>query len=100
MVSTVGVRVVRGADWQWSDQDGGEGTVGTVVELGGHGSSKSPDRTAVVVWDTAARANYRAGYDRKDDLRVIDSAPAGQPSRAHGTGSHFVTQRPSDPVTR
>ena len=30
----VGVRVVRGPDWQWGDQDGGPGHVGTVVTIG------------------------------------------------------------------
>ena len=29
----VGLRVVRGPDWPWGDQDGGEGHVGTVVEV-------------------------------------------------------------------
>ena len=27
-----GTRVVRGPDWRWEDQDGGEGSVGTIVE--------------------------------------------------------------------
>ena len=27
-----GTRVVRGPDWCWEDQDGGEGSVGTIVE--------------------------------------------------------------------
>ena len=26
-----GVRVVRGPNWKWGDQDGGEGHVGTVI---------------------------------------------------------------------
>lgn len=30
----VGARVIRGLDWVWADQDGGEGHVGTVVEIG------------------------------------------------------------------
>ena len=30
----VGSRVVRGPDWQWGDQDGGQGHVGTVVTIG------------------------------------------------------------------
>jgi len=73
----VGLRVVRGADWSWGNQDGGEGFVGTVVEIGGHASSKNPDNTVVVVWDTGIRGNYRAGYEGKDDLRVLDNAPEG-----------------------
>ncbi|KAJ8668122.1 hypothetical protein QAD02_009785 [Eretmocerus hayati] len=30
----VGLRVVRGKDWKWDNQDGGEGHAGTVVEIG------------------------------------------------------------------
>jgi hypothetical protein len=32
----LGVRVVRGPDWKWGDQDGGDGYTGTVVEICGH----------------------------------------------------------------
>ena len=73
----VGLRVVRGDDWQRGDQGGGEGFVGTVVEGGGHGGSKNPDNTVVVIWDTGAHAKFRPGYDDKDDLLVLDNAPAG-----------------------
>ena len=45
----VGLRVVRGPDWEWGEQDGGEGYIGTVevdeavnVESG---------RSVVVQWD-------------------------------------------------
>lgn len=79
---SVGLRVVRGSDWQWADQDGGVGSVGTVVEIGGQGSSKNPDNTVVVVWDSGVRANYRAGYEGKDDLCVLDNAPTG-PTSSH-----------------
>ena len=34
----VGMRVVRGVDWKWGNQDSGEGNVGTVVEIGRTGS--------------------------------------------------------------
>ena len=73
----VGLRVVRGGDWQWGNQDGGEGFVGTVVEVGGQSGSRNPDKTVVVVWDTGVCAKYRAGYDGKDDLLVLNNAPAG-----------------------
>jgi len=73
----VGLRVVRGDDWQWDDQDGGEGGVGTVIEVGGRGGSKNPDKTVVVLWDTGVCAKYRAGFDGKNDLRVLDNAPTG-----------------------
>ncbi len=29
----VGLRVVRGPDWEWDTQDGGEGFVGTVIDI-------------------------------------------------------------------
>lgn len=34
MVGLEGLRVVRGPNWKWGDQDGGEGGVGTVVGFG------------------------------------------------------------------
>ncbi|VEN51707.1 unnamed protein product, partial [Callosobruchus maculatus] len=72
-----GVRVVRGPDWNWGDQDGGEGFVGTVCEVGRPGPVGSPEKTVVVQWDSGARTNYRVGYLNKYDLRVIDNAQIG-----------------------
>ena len=68
----VGLRVVRGPDWPWGDQDGGEGHVGTVVEVGQDG------RSVVVQWDCGNRCRYRCGEEGKYDLRVFDSAPTGE----------------------
>jgi len=73
----VGVRVVRGPDWKWGNQDNSEGHVGTVVEIGRSGSSSSPDKTVVVQWDMGSRTNYRIGYQDAYDLRVFDNAPCG-----------------------
>ena len=72
-----GLRVVRGPDWEWGDQDGGEGYVGTVVEIGEPDSKRG--RAVVVQWDCEERpCNYRCGLEGKYDLRVLDSAPAGK----------------------
>ncbi|KAK3104710.1 hypothetical protein FSP39_008391 [Pinctada imbricata] len=73
----VGLRVVRGPDWKWGNQDDGEGHVGTVVEIGKPGSSTSPDKTVVVQWDSGSRTNYRVGYQGAYDLRILDNAPIG-----------------------
>ncbi|XP_075406092.1 E3 ubiquitin-protein ligase MIB2 isoform X3 [Tenrec ecaudatus] len=73
----VGMRVVRGVDWKWGHQDSGEGGVGTVVELGRHGSPSTPDRTVVVQWDHGTRTNYRAGYQGAHDLLLYDNAQIG-----------------------
>ena len=70
-----GLRVVRGPDWEWGDQDGGEGHVGTVVEVGEPVSDEGG--VVVVQWDYGERCKYRCGLDGKYDLRVLDGAPAG-----------------------
>ncbi|CAH1175954.1 unnamed protein product [Phaedon cochleariae] len=72
-----GARIVRGPDWNWGNQDGGEGSVGTVCEIGKAGAVGSPDKTVVVQWDNGARTNYRVGYNGKYDLRIIDNAQIG-----------------------
>ena len=52
MMEGVGARVIRGVDWKWGKQDGGEGHVGTVRNF------ESPEEV-VVVWDNGTAANYR-----------------------------------------
>ena len=73
MEPVIGLRVVRGPDWEWGDQDGGEGFVGTVagLEEGGGG--------VIVQWDMGQRCRYRCGRDNKFDLRILDSGPSGKP---------------------
>ncbi|XP_073765700.1 E3 ubiquitin-protein ligase MIB2 isoform X3 [Danio rerio] len=73
----VGMRVVRGADWKWANQDDGEGHVGTVVEIGRQGSTTTPDKTVVVQWDSGTRTNYRSGYQGAFDLLLYDNAQIG-----------------------
>ena len=86
----LGVRVVRGPDWKWGDQDGGEGFTGTVVEICGPnsagvpGSGKSPENTVILQWDSGSRTNYRIGHQNAYDLRVIDNAPIGRKPRNEG----------------
>jgi len=74
----VGLRVVRGRDWKWSNQDGGEGCVGTIVVVGQPGSQSSPDKTAIVQWDLGGKTNYRCGHDNAYDLYLLDNAPIGK----------------------
>ena len=68
----VGCRVIRGPDWQWGEQDGGEGRVGTVAEV------LDGAQEVVVLWDLGGRCKYRSGEGGQHDLRLLDSAPAGE----------------------
>ena len=65
-----GLRVVRGPDWKWSNQDGGNGHVGT-VEGGDGGKVK-------VIWDDGDKNSYRNGAEDAADLAVLDNGPAGK----------------------
>ena len=71
-MTTLGLRVVRGPDWEGGDQDGGEGFVGTVVGL------EEDGRRVTVQWDMGQRNIYRCGQDNKFDLRLLDSGPASR----------------------
>lgn len=69
------MRVVRGPDWAWEDQDGGDGNLGTIVRVGTNNNPS--EKIAWVQWDSGTNANYRAGLDGRHDLRIFDSAQAG-----------------------
>ena len=57
MKAAIGLRVVRGPHWELSDQrgDGGEGFVGTLVEVGGTEGSKLLENKVWVQWDSGMR---------------------------------------------
>ena len=76
----VGVRVIRGPDWCWGEQDGGEGHTGTVTDVqGGEGEGGPAPDSVVVQWDSGGRCKYRCGGKQdKYDLRIVDTAPAGE----------------------
>ena len=66
-----GLRVIRGPDWNLDDDDGGEGHVGTVVEVSGDGKAN-------ITWDGGQVTVCRGGQGQGHDLRVLDSAPVGE----------------------
>ena len=74
----LGTRVVRGRDWEWGNQDGGEGCVGTVVEIGQDKKSPFTAQLVWIQWDCGTKANYRAGFDGKHDLRVFETRNQGE----------------------
>ena len=66
-----GLRVIRGPDWNLDDDDGGEGHVGTVVEVGEDGNTE-------IVWDGGQITMCRGGQGQGHDLRVLDNATVGE----------------------
>lgn len=77
-----GARVVRGVDWQWEDQDGGNGKRGKVTEIQDW-SATSPRSAAYVVWDTGAKNLYRIGFEGMADLKVVNDAKGFTVYRDH-----------------
>ena len=69
-MSVEGIRVVRGPNWSYGDDDGGEGHVGTVTQ-------DNEDDTLEVQWDMGKNGTYNSGKDGKCDLRILDSSTLG-----------------------
>lgn len=77
-----GARVVRGVDWAWDDQDGGNGRRGKVNEIQDW-SATSPRSAAYVVWDNGAKNLYRVGFEGMADLKVVNDAKGTAVYRDH-----------------
>ncbi|XP_061192849.1 uncharacterized protein LOC133201061 [Saccostrea echinata] len=60
-----GCLVTRGPDWEWGDQDGGEGSVGTVYRVRKTGRVH-------VRWSNGEKCDYRFGQHGKFDIFVCD----------------------------
>lgn len=77
-----GARVVRGVDWQWEDQDGGNGRRGKVIEIQDWAAT-SPRSAAYITWDNGAKNLYRVGYEGMADLKVVNDAKGATVYRDH-----------------
>ncbi|XP_077551370.1 E3 ubiquitin-protein ligase MIB2-like [Haemaphysalis longicornis] len=74
----LGQRVVRGADWKWDDDDGGDGHVGTVIVVEHTlGDDEASSFCVWVLWDGGHLSKYRASRSGACDLRLYDSGPVG-----------------------
>ena len=58
-----GLRVVRGPGWEWGNQDGGKGGIGTIA-------SEPDDGWVSVCWDTGQTYTYRVGGEGRYDLAM------------------------------
>ena len=70
-------RVVRGPNWKSKSEDGGDGHLGTVVEVKQPSDGGEVLPVVVIQWDNGNRREYRYGSKGNYDLRVFDNAPAG-----------------------
>lgn len=61
----VGCLVTRGPDWEWDDQDGGEGSIGVIYRV-------NDSAIVHVRWPNGSKSNYRFGFDGKFDIKVCD----------------------------
>lgn len=78
----VGAKVIRGPDWEWGQQDGGNGKNGLVVEIRGW-DNISCRSVANVSWGTGSTNVYRLGHKGNVDLRYIQAASGGYYYRDH-----------------
>ena len=66
----VGCRVVRGPEWRWGDQDGGEGFAGMIIPTSPSDQKLLGPRTVTVAWDCGTKFNYQGGPKDFYDLWV------------------------------
>ncbi|XP_068772117.1 E3 ubiquitin-protein ligase MIB2 isoform X4 [Struthio camelus] len=71
-----GAKVVRGPDWEWGNQDGGEGKTGRVVDIRGW-DVETGRSVASVTWSDGTTNVYRVGHKGKVDLKCVVEAPGG-----------------------
>ncbi len=88
----VGVRVVRGVDWKWRDQDGSPPGCGIV-------SGELRNGWIEVQWDHGGANSYRMGAEGKYDLQLAEDPQPTPPPNTSGEGSDVdtpnSTSRPS-----
>jgi len=63
-----GAQVMRGPDWDWGNQDGGEQSVGQVLEVRGW-ETESFRSVACVMWKPTSTNVYRVGHKGKVCLK-------------------------------
>lgn len=78
----MGARVARGPDWDWNDQDGGEGSPGIVIDIRGW-DGETGRSVANVAWCNGTSNVYRLGHKGKVDLKYLHQSAGGFYYRDH-----------------
>lgn len=89
----IGTRVVRGRDWSWEDQDGGEGNIGVVIEEEEYYPKNPTYPWVKVQWGENGEAEaYKIGYNNRYDLYLAPDEvssqqnPQGKPRKMYKIG--------------
>ncbi|XP_038075224.1 E3 ubiquitin-protein ligase MIB2-like isoform X1 [Patiria miniata] len=77
-----GAKVVRGPDWDWGNQDGGEGKIGKITDIRGW-DVESGRSVASVTWSEGGTNVYRVGHKGKVDLKYTQDAIGGYYYKEH-----------------
>ena len=80
----IGVRVTRGVDWKWRDQDGTPYACGTIT-------GKLRNGWIEVQWDHGGANSYRMGDEGKYDLQLAEDPQPTPPPNTSGEGSDVDT---------
>lgn len=70
------------SDWEWGQQDGGEGKTGRVMEIRGW-DNESCRSVANVSWVSGSTNVYRLGHKGNVDLKYVVPAPGGYYYKDH-----------------
>lgn len=81
--ATLDLRVRRGPDWKWQNQDGGGFGMTAISEP----ERPRPPGWVVVNWDDGSTGHYRVGAEGKYDLMVLGRVDALVVEGAGGVGS-------------
>lgn len=65
----IGAKVIRGKDWEYENQDGGEGNIGEIIK-------NAKYNWVTVKWPNNDENKYRIGYGDKYDLYFADETEA------------------------
>lgn len=79
--AVIGLKVVRGKDWDFGTQDEGKGNVGVISQLHGYYPKDPGSDWTYVVWANGDGYCYRIGHDNKYDLYVHEEQVVSKTSR-------------------
>ncbi|XP_048778159.2 E3 ubiquitin-protein ligase MIB2-like isoform X2 [Ostrea edulis] len=78
-----GAKVIRGRNWEYENQDGGSGTVGTVRDIRSVKKDMSHRNGVGVTWPSGKSYVYRIGFKGKVDLLCKEVARGFEYYREH-----------------